>query len=90
MKQTTSMAEVYSNNAVVFERTFQLLFEHLGYTYVQTKESADCILIIYNAVSSPTGCTHVSTTLAFYAVVVLMEHTRDFFVCNSNSSRRKL
>ena len=43
MKRTTSMAEGYLNGAVVFERTFQLLLEHLGYTYIQTKESADCI-----------------------------------------------
>ena len=31
-KQTTSMAEVYLNDAVVFEHTFLLLFQHLGYT----------------------------------------------------------
>ena len=35
-KRTTSIAEVYSNDAVVlertFKRTFQLLLEHLGYT----------------------------------------------------------
>ena len=28
--------------------------------------------------------------LAFYAVVVLLEHTRDLFVCKNYSSRRKL
>ena len=46
-KRINSMAEVYSNDAVVlkrtFKRTFQLLLEHLGYTYVQTMELADGI-----------------------------------------------
>ena len=46
-KQTTSMTEVYSNDAVVFERTFkrtfQLLLKHLGHTYVQTRSR----LIVY-------------------------------------------
>ena len=69
-KRTTSMAEVYSNDAVEFKRTFKLTFEllleHLGYTYIQTKESADRILIIYNVVSSLTAVA--STMLAFYTL----------------------
>ena len=72
-KRTNTMAEVYLNDAVVFEHTFQLPLAHLSYTYVQTKESADCILIIYNAVSSLI-IPVVSTKLTFYAVVVLLEH----------------
>ena len=54
-KQSMTMAEVYSNDAVVFKRTFHFLLEPLGYTYVQTKELADCILLVYNAVSSHTS-----------------------------------
>ena len=57
-KRTTSMTEVYSNDAVVFEHTFQLLLKHLGYTYMQTKELADRIPIFYNTVSSLTGCKY--------------------------------
>ena len=54
------MAEVYSNDAVEFKRTFDLC---LGYTYVQTKESDDRMLIIYNAVSSLTGCKYQAGVL---------------------------
>ena len=58
MKRTSSMAEIYSNDDVAFERTFQLLSEHLGYPYVQTKELPDRILIIQNAVSSLASCKY--------------------------------
>ena len=73
-KQTTctSMAKVYLNDTVVlertFKRTFQLLLKHLGYTYmyIQTKESADGMLIIDSALSSLTGYKYNAGDLHCY------------------------
>ena len=59
--RTTSMAEEYWHDAIVLERTFQLLLEHLSYTYVQTKE----LQMLYNGVRSLTCCKYHAGVLHY-------------------------
>ena len=42
-------------------------------------------LVIYNSVSLLTG---LSTTLVFYAIVILLEHAHDLLVCKSHPCLR--